>query len=81
MIRARFHCNADDPRPINWPIKHPYWVTGYGDDHAIIVAYADDRAEIERNWPDARDFSFTDEVSGYVFTDRFEKPEWFKEPQ
>lgn len=87
MIRARFHVNADDPRPVNWPIKHPYWVTGYGhfnafDDevHAIIVAYADDQAEIMRNWPDAHDFTFVDEVTEYTFTDRFAKPEWFKEP-
>lgn len=79
MIRARFHCNADDPRPVNWPIKHPYWVTGYGDDHAIIVAYADSADEIMCHWPDARDFSFVDEVAEYKFTDRFAKPDWFVE--
>jgi len=79
VIRARFHCNADDPRPVNWPIKHPYWVTGYGDDHAIIVAYADSADEIMCHWPDARDFSFVDEVAEYKFTDRFAKPDWFVE--
>ncbi|HVM91365.1 MAG TPA: hypothetical protein VMT67_01065 [Terriglobales bacterium] len=79
MIRARFQVNEDDPRPVNWPIKHPYWVTGYGDDHAIIVAYADDLGEIMRNWPDARKFSFVYEATEYTFTDRFEWPEWFKE--
>ena len=79
MIRARFHVNEDDPRPVHWPIKHPYWVTGYGDDYAIIVAYADDEGEIMRNWPDARDFSFVDECSGYAFTGRFPRPEWLKE--
>jgi hypothetical protein len=81
MIRARFHVNADDPRPVNWPIKHPYWVTGYGDDHAIIVAYADDEDEIICNWPDAREFSFVEEATEYTFTDRFAKPDWFKEPK
>jgi hypothetical protein len=80
MIRARFHCNCEDPRPVNWPIKHPYWVSGYGEDHAIIVAYADNIDEIKRNWPDSRDFSFVDEALEYVFTDRFARPEWFKEP-
>jgi hypothetical protein len=81
MIRARFHVNAEDPRPVNWPIKHPYWVTGYGDGHAIIVAYADDEDEIYRNWPDAEVFTFVHGVTGYTFTDRFAKPDWFKEAQ
>lgn len=79
MIRARFHTNEDDPRPVNWPIKHPYWVTGYGDDYAIVVAYADDEAEIMRNWPDATDID-ADERESYFFSDRFQKPSWFKEP-
>ncbi|MFL9904467.1 hypothetical protein PQR71_41125, partial [Paraburkholderia fungorum] len=78
MIRARFHCNCEDPRPVNWPIKHPYWVSGYGEDHAIIVAYADDIDEIKRNWPDAVGIE-CDERTEYTFTDRFAKPEWFKE--
>lgn len=30
MIRARFEANEGDYRPINWPVKHPYWCTGYG---------------------------------------------------
>ncbi|VWB08571.1 hypothetical protein [Burkholderia lata] len=79
MIRARFSVNADDPRPVNWPIKHPYWVTGYGINHATIVAYADDQREIMTNWPDAHNLDFTDEVDGYTFTDRFAKPKWFVE--
>jgi len=77
MIRARFKANEDDPRPVNWPIKHPYWVTGYGDDCAIVVAYADDVAEIMRNWPDATDVD-EEEVDQYLFSSRFKKPEWFK---
>lgn len=60
MIRSRFKVNAEDPRPVHWPIKHPYWCTGYDADeddqeYAILVAYADDEDEILRNWPDARD--------------------------
>lgn len=76
MIRARFEVNEDDYRPVNWPIKHPYWCTGYGEDHAIIVAYADDEAEILRNWPDAKNIDAQIRDS-YTFTDRFQKPEWF----
>ena len=82
MIRARFYVNGDDYRPVNWPLKHPYWCSGYeggGKQRAVIVAYADDKAEIMRNWPDAEDFSFIDPVESYAFTDRFAKPDWFKE--
>lgn len=77
MIRARFKADADDYRPVNWPIKHPYWCTGYGDDYSVIVAYADDEAEILRNWPEARDIE-SDEAEGYTFTSRFPQPEWHK---
>lgn len=78
MIRSRFKVNDEDPRPVLWPIKHPYWVTGHGDDHAIVVAYADDEAEVMRNWPDARDLDSTP-VDGYHFTDRFPRPTWFND--
>ncbi|CAH2910840.1 MAG: unnamed protein product [uncultured Paraburkholderia sp.] len=87
MIRARFYVNADDPRPVNWPIKHPYWVSGYvysayGIKTAgIIVAYADDVDAIMRNWPDAHDFSFINEVTEYTFTDRFAKPDGLEDVQ
>jgi hypothetical protein len=79
MIRARFHANPDDWRPVNWPIKHPYWCSGMaGDDsYSIIIAYADDVAEIERNWPEATEID-AEEVDGYTFTERFPRPEWFK---
>lgn len=75
MIRARFKANAEDYRPVEWPVKHPYWCTGYGEDYAVIVAYADDHAEIERLWPEAADIE-VEEVSGYTFSGRFPKPAW-----
>jgi len=76
MIRARFICPADDYRPVVWPIKHPYWCTGYRVDGAVIVAYADDEDEIFRNWPDAQNID-AEQASEYAFTDRFPKPRWF----
>jgi hypothetical protein len=76
MIRARFCANEDDYRPVNYPIKHPFWCTGYGDGYSVVVAYADNEAEIIRNWPEATNIEF-DEVEHYVFSDRFPKPEWF----
>ena len=79
MIRCRFHCNADDPRPVKWPIPHPYWVTGEAGDgsYAIVVAYADNEKQIKRNWPDAVELD-SEEVEDYQFTDRFPCPNWFK---
>lgn len=77
MIRARFVVAHEDYRPVNWPIKHPYWCTGYNSSSdPIVVAYADDEDEIRRNWPEAQEIDATP-VDGYTFTDRFPKPEWF----
>ncbi len=77
MIRTRFKCsNHLDPRPVTWPLKHPYWVTGYGDDYAVIVAYADDEGEIITNWPDAFDID-SDDATEYEFSGRFPVPDWF----
>ncbi len=76
MIRARFKTNESDPRPVVWPIAHPYWITGYGDGYGIVVAYAEDEAEIVRNWPDASDID-SEKVDGYLFTSRFPRPDWF----
>lgn len=78
MIRARFHANEDDFRSINWPVKHPYWCTGYGDGYSIVVAYADNEKEILKNWPEATNID-SEEVTEYKFSDRFKKPEWFKD--
>lgn len=77
MIRARFKANKEDPRPINWPIKHPYWCTGYGETYSIIVAYAEDLDDIRSNWPEAEDIDYA-EASEYEFTDRFPRPNWFQ---
>lgn len=79
MIRARFHANEDDYRPVKWPVKHPYWCTGYGDGYSVVVAYADNLKEIKKNWPEAKNIETTEEKE-YSFSDRFPKPDWFKEP-
>lgn len=80
MIRARFKADENDYRSINWPVKHPYWCSGYGGGYSIVVAYADDEAEILRNWPEAKDIDI-EERDEYTFTDRFPKPDWFEVPE
>lgn len=77
MIRCRFKANPDDYRPVSWPVPHPYWCTGFGNGYSIVVAYADNEQQILDLWPEARELHST-EVEGYVFTDRFEKPDWFE---
>ncbi len=80
MLRVRFYTNAPDYRSVNWPIKHPYWCTGYtsraDEEYAVIVAYADNLEYIMANWPEATEIDAT-EVDNYVFNSRFERPEWF----
>lgn len=79
MQRFRFKINPDDPRPVVWPIKHPYWVTGSNDSNAIVVAYEDSIEEIKRLWPDAEDIDAVD-VKEYAFSTRFPKPVWWSMP-
>jgi len=80
MLRVRFKAYGDDHRPFNWPVKHPYWCSGYlGDSfYSIVISYADDIDYILKNWPEAIDLE-VEEVNGYEFTDRFPKPRWFKD--
>ena len=75
MIRVRFHANETDYRPVKWPVKHPFWCTGYGDGYSIVVAYADNVEEILENWPEATELDI-EECSEYTFTSRFPKPVW-----
>ena len=78
-VRYRFHADADDPRPITFPPPGPYWVTGYGDDYSIVVAYLRPGQDVRTWWSEASDFTCSDPVDGITFTDRFERPEWWTE--
>lgn len=80
MFRARFKVNIDDPRPVVWPIKHPYWITGYDglmEEYTVIVAYVDNMEELMRLWPDAHDIDMGEgQETEYIFTSRFPRPDW-----
>jgi len=75
MLRIRFKTNNKDYRPVNWPVKHPYWCTGYGDEYSIVISYADTEEYIYENWPEAIDLEIS-KCKEYIFTDRFPRPEW-----
>lgn len=76
MLRIRFQANLEDPRPVNWPIKYPYWVTGSGWDHSTVVAYAPDEEYIYHNWPEAGNLDIA-EADEILFTSRFQQPDWY----
>jgi hypothetical protein len=75
MYRARFKTDSPDPRPINWPLRHPYWITGEAGDgsYTTIVAYVDDMGYLKKNWPEAFDIDLGGPVTEYIFSDRFPK--------
>lgn len=76
IFRARFHANEDDFRSLNWPVKYPYWCSGYGDGYSIVIAYVESEEEILKNWPEATHIDI-DERDKITFTARFKKPDWF----
>ena len=76
MLRARFHANPDDPRPVKWPIKYPFWVSGRGDGYSIVVAYVDDITELMELWPEATHITH-EERDAILFTSRFGQPDWY----
>lgn len=79
MKRFRFHSTALDPRPVAFPPPHPYWITGAGEGFSTLVAYADNLDQLLEFWPEASAIDVADAPDGYVFTDRFQKPDWFDE--
>lgn len=77
MIRARFHANESDYRPVYWPPPGPYWCSGYSDGYSIVIAYAENEAELVKFWPEASNID-AEEVSEIVFSSRFPQPDWWE---
>lgn len=76
-LRCRFQANEDDFRPVKFPPPGPYWCTGYGDGHSIVVAYVRTEEQVTEFWPEAKNID-VDERDEITYTDRFPKPEWYK---
>lgn len=77
-LRVRFKANLDDYRPIKWPPVGPYWCSGYGETHAIVIAYVRSLDQIIEYWPEAIDLD-AEEYAEIKFSDRFPKPQWWNE--
>jgi hypothetical protein len=76
--RVRFFTDCDDPRPVVYPPSGPYWISGQGDDYTILIAWLPKKSDLKKFWPEAR----VDEWYGkgpIEFTDRFPRPEYWKE--
>lgn len=80
--RIRFQANEDDYRPVKWPPLGPYWCSGSGDNYSIIVAYfptgTTDKV-IKQYWPEAADIDRMQEGVEITYSDRFTKPDWYKD--
>jgi hypothetical protein len=80
MLRARFYANPDDWRPVKFPPPGPAWCTGYAGDgsYSVVVAYVRNLGELKDHWPEAHHIDTT-EADQFIFTDRFERPDWWPE--
>lgn len=80
--RYRFFTYSDDPRPVVFNPKYPWWISGSGEDekgdYYVCIAYIPIEDSILTYWPEAKTDSTTYEEK-IEFTDRFPKPEYFKE--
>jgi hypothetical protein len=82
--RYRFHANYDDFRPVKFPPPGPYWCSGtsaYGDDdpsrYSIVIAYLPQKSKLTEFWPEASEID-SEITESILYTDRFQKPEWWK---
>lgn len=81
MIRSRFYVSkkkcGGDYRPVKWPIQYPYWCTGESNKDFVLVAYVNNDEELKELWPEADNIE-SEEVDKVFFSERFPKPDWYK---
>jgi hypothetical protein len=80
-VRYRFQTKSvDDPRPLVFDPRYPWWCTGYDGDgsYATVVAYLPAGEPLERYWDDASEVD-ADECDEPTFSGRFPRPEWLVE--
>jgi hypothetical protein len=78
-LRYRFKTKSvDDCRPLIFNPKYPWWISGETEDSVIIIAYLPEGESLNKYWDDA-EIDFIEKDDKIIFTDRFSKPDWFKE--
>ena len=77
-LRCRFQADAADYRPVTFPPPGPFWCSGHGDDHSIVVAYVKYIDQVKEFWPEAEDIDIMQEDVEIEFTERFSKPSWWE---
>ena len=78
-LRVRFHANDKDPRPIFFPPPGPFWISGYGTGHSVIVGYVKSETQITEYWPEASNVEILEYNTTIKFSDRFKKPDYWTE--
>ncbi len=75
--RYRFYTySLEDPRPLIFNPRYPWWQSGEGWDFAIIVAYLPEGEDLKKYWDDAFEIT-VEECDEITFSDRFPEPEYF----
>ena len=83
FVRVRFI--ADDPNPVIYPPKYPYWWSGSNSDlkhYVILFCEQENYLEyIQKYYPEVKeeDISFCNECEEITFSERFPKPNWYNE--
>ena len=79
-LRARFHANYDDSRPVKWPPPGPFWESGFAADesYSVVIAYVKDPLQVTHFWPEATNIEY-ESCDKILFSSRFQKPDWWKE--
>jgi hypothetical protein len=80
--RFRFQTHsADDPRPLVFNAGFPWWCSGYdsSDNSAIIIAYLPKSESLFTYWDDAFDVAAEMAPDGPKFSDRFPRPDWYRD--
>lgn len=81
MIWKRYRLytrSINDYRPLIFDDRYPWWCSGYSDFEAVIIAYLPDGEDVLKYWDDAR-IDVVQDRNSITFTDRFPKPNWYKE--
>jgi hypothetical protein len=75
--RYRFKTKSiEDYRPIEFNPNYPWWCSGTGDDHVVIICYLPKDEDLLQYWDDAYDIEC--ESRGSIeFSERFPKPSYF----